>query len=123
VSVRVSGLGACFDLGVSQPSIPPSPSYEELAAENAQLKAVVAQALARIAELEARLGMTSQNSGKPPSSDGLAKPAPKSLRKKSGRGPGRPPGQPGATLRQVEVPDHEICHEPGGVRWLRRRPP
>ena len=110
--MSVSGLGACFDLGVSQPSIPPSPSYEELAAENAQLKAVVAQALVRIAELEARLGMTSKNSSKPPSSDGLAKPAPKSLRKKSGRGPGRPPGQPGATLRQVEVPDHEIRHEP-----------
>jgi len=81
---------------VSQPPIPPSPSYEELAAENAQLKTVLAQALARIAELEARLGMTSKNSGKPPSSDGLAKPAPKSLRKKSGRGPGRPKGQPGA---------------------------
>jgi transposase len=111
--VRVSGLGACFDLGVSQPPIPPSPSYEELAAENAQLRTVLAQALARIAELEARLGMTSKNSGKPPSSDGLAKPAPKSLRKKSGRGPGRPKGQPGATLRQVEVPDHELRHEPG----------
>ena len=93
--------------------VPPPPSYEELAAENAQLKTVLAQALARIAELEARLGMTSKNSGKPPSSDGLAKPAPKSLRRKSGRGPGRPPGQPGATLRQVEVPDHEIRHEPG----------
>jgi transposase len=83
-----------------------------LAAENAELKAGLARAGARIAELEARLGMTSKNSGKPPSSDGLAKPAPKSLRKKSGRGPGRPPGQPGTTLRQVEVPDHEIRHEP-----------
>jgi transposase len=108
----VSGLGVCFDLGVSLPPVAPPPSYEELAAENAQLKAVLAQALARIAELEARLGMTSKNSGRPPSSDGLVKPAPKSLRKKSGRGPGRPPGQPGATLRQVEVPDHEIRHEP-----------
>jgi transposase len=98
---------------VSLPPVPPPPSYEELAAENGQLKTVLAQALARIAELEARLGMTSKNSGKPPSADGLAKPAPKSLRRKSGRGPGRPPGQPGATLRQVEVPDHEIRHEPG----------
>jgi transposase len=90
----------------------PLPSYEELALENAQLKAVLAQALARIADLEAQLGMTSKNSGKPPSSDGLAKPAPKSLRGKTGRGPGRPKGQPGTTLRQVEVPDHEIAHEP-----------
>jgi transposase len=106
-------LGACCDLGVSVSPVPLPLSYEELAAENAQLKTVLAQALARIAELEARLGMTSKNSGKPPSADGLAKPAPKSLRRKSGRGPGRPPGQPGATLRQVEVPDHEIRHEPG----------
>jgi transposase len=90
----------------------PPPSYEELAAENAELKTVLTQALARVAELEAQLGMTSKNSGKPPSSDGLAKPAPKSLRKKSGRGPGRPKGQPGVTLRQVEVPDHEFRHEP-----------
>jgi transposase len=97
---------------VSQPPASPPPSYEELAAENAELKVVLAQALARIAELEARLGMTSKNSGKPPSSDGLAKPAPKSLRRKSGRGPGRPKGQPGTTLRQVEDPDHEVTHEP-----------
>jgi hypothetical protein len=73
------------------------PSYEDLLAENAVLRALVAdltgrleQALARIAELEARLNMSSKNSSKPPSSDGLAKPAPKSLRKKTGRGPGRP---------------------------------
>jgi transposase len=109
----------CFDLGVSQPLVSPPPSCEELAAENARLKTenaqletVLAQALARIGELEARLGMTSRNSGKPPSSDGPAKPAPKSLRGKSARGPGRPKGQPGTTLRQVEVPDHEIPHEP-----------
>jgi transposase len=99
---------------VSQPPTPPPPSHEVLAAENAQLKAVLAQALTRIAELEARLGMTSKNSGKPPSSDGLAKPAPKSLRGRTGRGPGRPNGQPGVTLRQVEVADREITHEPGG---------
>jgi len=98
---------------VSQPPVSPPPSYEELAAENTELKSVLSQALTRIAELEARLGMTSKNSGKPPSSDGLAKPAPKSLRKKSGRGPGRPKGQPGTTLRQVEDPDHEVTHEPG----------
>ena len=111
VSPPVSASWLCFDLGVSQPPVPPPPSYEELAAENArmraeneELKSVLAPALARIAELEAQLGMTSKNSGKPPSSDGLSKPAPTSLRAKSGRGPGRPKGQPGVTLRQVEVP-------------------
>ena len=42
----------------------------------------------RIAELESRLCQNSSNSSKPPSSDGYAKPAPKSLRKKSGKKPG-----------------------------------
>ena len=40
---------------------------------------------AKIKELEARLGKNSQNSSKPPSSDGFKKPPPKSLREKSGR--------------------------------------
>ena len=88
-------------------------------AENAQLRASVGDlseqlsvALARIEELTARLGMSSKNSSKPPSSDGLAKPAPKSLRAKSGRGPGRPKGQAGVTLAPVEVPDHQFTYEP-----------
>ncbi len=97
---------------MSVPPVSPPPSYEELVRENAQLRAGLVQALARIGELEARLGMTSRNSSRPPSTDGLAKPAPKSLRGRSGRGPGRPPGQPGTTLRQVEVPDHAVVHEP-----------
>jgi transposase len=88
-------------------------------AENAQLRASVADlseqlsvALARIEELTARLGMSSKNSSKPPSSDGLAKPAPKSLRARSGNPPGRPQGQAGVRLEPVEVPDHRFTHEP-----------
>ncbi|MEU0157239.1 DUF6444 domain-containing protein [Micromonospora fulviviridis] len=65
----------------------PSPSYEELLALNAGLALRLAQALARITELEARLRQSSSNSSRPPSSDGLAKPAPKSLRGRSGRWP------------------------------------
>ncbi|MGW3656050.1 DUF6444 domain-containing protein [Streptomyces sp. NPDC005151] len=91
----------------------PFPSYEELAVLVVELRSELAQARARIADLEARLGQNSTNSSKPPSSDGLAKPAPKSLRGKSGRGPGRPKGQPGATLRQVETPDETFTHRPG----------
>jgi transposase len=90
----------------------PQPSYEQLLALNAELAARLEQALARIAELEARLGMSSKNSSKPPSSDGLVKPAPRSLRKKSGRGPGRPAGQPGTTLEQVADPDVVVRHVP-----------
>jgi transposase len=91
----------------------------QLRAERAQVRASMADlsgqlsvALARIEELTARLGMSSKNSSKPPSSDGLAKPAPKSLRAKSGNPPGRPKGQAGVTLEPVEVPDHQFTHEP-----------
>jgi|GEM_PF-3894877 len=42
-----------------------------------------------VAELRGRLAQNSRNSSRPPSSDGLGKPAPKSLRKKTGRKPGR----------------------------------
>jgi transposase len=92
----------------------PPPTYEELASLVVGLRAELAAARARIADLEARLGQNSRNSSKPPSSDGLAKPAPKSLRGKSGRGPGRPKGQPGVTLRQVEDPDDTIEYRPQG---------
>ena len=55
----------------------------------AQRDALIAVLAARVSELEARLGMNSRNSSRPPSSDGLAKPAPKSLRRPSGRKPGK----------------------------------
>jgi transposase len=97
---------------VTAESSAPLPSYEELVALNAVLAARLEQALARIAELEARLNMSSKNSSKPPSSDGLVKPAPKSLRKKTGRGPGRPAGQPGTTLERVTDPDVIVRHVP-----------
>ena len=50
-------------------------------AENETLKA-------RVAELEAQLRTNSRNSSKPPSTDGPAKPNPRSLRRKSKRKPG-----------------------------------
>jgi transposase len=40
-----------------------------------ELIALVAALRAHIAELERRIGLNSSNSGKPPSSDGLKKPA------------------------------------------------
>src|SRR4051794_35086875 len=69
---------------------------------------------ARIAELERQLAACSRNSSQPPSADGLDKPAPKSLRGRSGRKPGGQPGRSGRTLRQVAVPDEVVVHEPGG---------
>jgi transposase len=67
----------------------------------------------RVAELERRLGLNSRNSSKPPSSDGLAKPPPRSLRRKQGRRPGKQPGSDGQTLRQVDDPDEVVEHRPG----------
>jgi len=91
----------------------PQPTWEELialvqaqAAENAALKA-------RIAELERRLGLNSANSGKPPSSDGLKKPPrTRSSREPSGKKPGGQKGHKGETLWQVAEPDSIVDHFP-----------
>jgi transposase len=97
------------------------PSYEELAAENAKLRVENAELRAmlvalrdEVAGLKRQLGQNSQNSSKPPSSDSpFIKPAPKSLRRKSGRKPGGQPGHPGSTLALVDNPDERRRHEPG----------
>jgi hypothetical protein len=99
----------------------PRPSYEDLVAENAELRevvgelsAVVTELRAEVAELRRQLGQNSRNSSKPPSSDSpFVKPAPKSLRRKSGRKPGGQPGHPGSTLALVADPQERLRHEPG----------
>lgn len=67
----------------------------------------------RVKELEAQVSKNSRNSSKPPSSDGLQKPKPKSQRKRSGRKPGGQSGHVGYRLEQVEGPDHIKVHEVG----------
>lgn len=81
---------------------------DELAESRLELE----RARERIAELEARLRQTPRNSSAPPSSEGLGKPAPKSLRKKTGRRPGGQAGHEGKTLARVAKPDREVRHEP-----------
>jgi transposase len=73
----------------------------------AELEKLLRQALARIEELERRLGLNSQTSSKPPSTDGLRKPEPKSLRISS-KPFGGQKGHKGKTLNQVEHPDQII---------------
>lgn len=64
----------------------------------------------QVAELQSRLNKNSRNSSKPPSSDGLRKPAPKSLRVAGQRPSGGQPDHPGTTLSQVAQPDHTVVH-------------
>ena len=85
-------------------------------AEIAVLREQLAGLQSQVADLAARVTSSSQNSSKPPSSDGLAKPTPKSLRGKSGRKPGRPKGQPGATMQLSDHPDKRVRHRPARCR-------
>lgn len=94
-----------------------------LASENARLRTRIAEVRAaqhdlqqQVEELRRQLGLNSSNSGKPPSSDGPAKPPARrrtrSRRRRSGKRPGGQPGHKGATLRQTDTPDRVEVHLP-----------
>lgn len=83
-----------------------------LRATVAEQAGVIEKLSVEIAELRARLNMNSRNSSRPPSSDGYAKPAPKSRRKRSGKKPGKQPGDPGRHLAQRCDPDATMVHPP-----------
>jgi transposase len=85
---------------------------EQLLVLLAERDGLILELAGRVAELEARLGKNSQNSSKPPSTDGYVKPEPRSLRRASGRKPGKQPGNRGFRLEQRADPDETVVHVP-----------
>ena len=73
---------------------------------------LIAQLNQTIQELKEQLNKNSKNSSKPPSSDGLKKPAPKSLRKSSGKKVGGQEGHQGTRLSVTTAPDETVKHMP-----------
>jgi transposase len=67
------------------------------------------------AQLQAKLSLNSTNSSKPPSSDGYAKPAPKSQRIPGQRPSGGQKGHIGTTLRQSSSVDETVVHRAPNV--------
>lgn len=102
-----------------KPNALPTPEEIEVACEQGK-QAVMAlfdrqaeliRALeARIQALEDQIVKNSQNSSKPPSSDGLNKPAPKSRREISGKPSGGQRGHVGHRLEPVDKPQHTKMH-------------
>jgi transposase len=94
------------------------PSDEEIGAAYEQgkeavitlFRATIGQLAVRVQTLEDQKAKNSRNSGKPPSSDGLSKPAPKSLRKRHSKKSGGQVGHPGNTLKAVAHPDRVELH-------------
>ena len=90
--------------------------------EKAEYRSKIAVLEQRISDHERSQKLNSQNSSKPPSSDGLSKETVEkkkemkeknqkrtnSLREKSGRKPGGQPGHAGKTLEQVDNPDQIV---------------
>ena len=82
--------------------------------ENARLRGVCLLSDDLIKELNRKVSMNSGNSSKPPSSDGYLKPAPKSLRIRTGRNRGGQPGHKGHAIVVPHEPDEVIDHYPEG---------
>ncbi len=76
------------------------------------LTAQVATLTAKVSELEGRLAQNSRNSSKPPSTDGLSKPKPKSERQSGLRPSGGQKGHGGHNLKCVAHPNHTETHCP-----------
>src|SRR5258706_12850641 len=86
-------------------------TLKALVAELLPLKEQLAQANARIKDLEDTLAKDSRMSSKPPSSDGLGR-LQRSSRRPSGKRPGGQAVHPALTLSMVEQPEESVRHRP-----------
>jgi len=85
----------------------------KLIEENARLAGENAKISGKNSELEGRANKDSSNSDKPPSSDPIHKPKPKSRRKRSGKKPGAQEGHKGHGIEIPDVPRGQAIHLPG----------
>lgn len=83
-----------------------------LTESNAALNETIKQLQEIIKELQRQLNQNSQNSSKPPSSDGFKKPKPQSLRQKSDKKQGGQKGHPGKHMSIPHAPDEIQTHLP-----------
>lgn len=82
----------------------------QLSSQVELLQKQVAELQKEVQRLKDQLAKNSRNSSKPPSSDGLKKPSPKSLRPRGKRKPGGQKGHLGSTLKMADKPDHIIVY-------------
>lgn len=83
----------------------------QVASANAQI-AVLTECIEDLLEQLDKKNKNSRNSSKPPSSDGYSKPAPKSLKKSSGKKPGGQQGHKGSSMKILRKPDEIVPHYP-----------
>lgn len=95
-----------LSLGLAQSTA----DFAVLKDENTALRIECQSLRDKVTVLEGRVAKDSHNSSKPPSSDGLGKPRPKSLREPTNRSTGGQKGHQGHTLQRVQNPDHIVVH-------------
>jgi transposase len=92
--------------------------FDQIEGQVMALSKILQEQAEAIKELQAKLSKDSSNSGKPPSSDGLAKkktiPRTKSQRKKGQKPNGGQAGHQGSTLEKSEHPDKTETHSMDG---------